>query len=93
MLTNAENYPHNIVMSTIDHLLHISDLYCAATGKAETTVSTLSLKGGHRLGALRNGGDLQTRTLADAFKWFSDNWPENAVWPEHIFRPQPEEVF
>ncbi|QTL01934.1 hypothetical protein J5J86_14080 [Aquabacter sp. L1I39] len=76
-------------MTSIDTLLRIFDAYSAATGLAETTVSTRVFQDGKRIAALRLGGDMGVRRTARAVQWFSANWPEGADWPEGITRPAP----
>jgi hypothetical protein len=76
-------------MTSIDSLMTLVESFCAATGLAEATVSTRLLKDGKRLEAIRAGKDIGTRRLGEAIQWFSDNWPEDLMWPAHIQRPEP----
>lgn len=76
-------------MSLPEEIVHLADLYCAATGLSRKRVSTLAMNGGHRLDRLAEGGDVQSRTHGAALQWFSDNWPDDTDWPAHIHRPVP----
>ena len=42
---------------------------------------------GKRIGLLRKGGDIGSRSLVIAFQWLSDHWPAGAVWPDDVPRP------
>lgn len=56
----------------------------------DTSRSTISHRIFGRVTKLQDvidGADLNTLTYDRARKWFSDNWPENAVWPENVERP------
>jgi len=75
------------IMTDIASLLLLFDTYCAATGRAEATVSTRVLSDGKRIRKLREGADIGTRRLAEAVEWFSANWPAGAEWPAAIRRP------
>jgi len=39
----------------------------------------------HRL--INKGWDCRTRTAVRAKNWFSENWPDDLEWPEHVSRP------
>ncbi|PPD10265.1 MAG: hypothetical protein CTY36_00290 [Methylocystis sp.] len=36
---------------------------------------------------LSSGATFTIKTYDNAIKWFSDNWPEGAVWPAQVNRP------
>lgn len=77
-------------MDSIQSFLRVADKYCAARGISETRLSTIILNGGGRIPALRAGtSDVGTRTLAKAMQWLSDNWLDEAAWPEDVPRPEP----
>ncbi|KAB7782133.1 hypothetical protein [Methylorubrum populi] len=50
-------------------------------------MSTMMFNDGKRIGLLRKGGDIGSRSLVVAFQWLSDRWPEGAVWPDDVPRP------
>ena len=71
----------------IGSLLALSHAYAAARGVSLSRVSTLCFNDGGKLKALEAGADIGARRLARALDWFSENWPEGAVWPEAVARP------
>lgn len=73
-------------MDAISHLLRLADLFSAATGLAEATLSSRCFADGKRLAAIRGGSDVGARRLARAVQWFSDHWPDGADWPADIPR-------
>jgi hypothetical protein len=76
-------------MTDIASFLTVVDRYVEATGLAEATVSARVLNAGHRIFQIRAGSDIGVRRLSEALQWLSDNWPVNAVWPDHVERPLP----
>jgi len=76
-------------MLTADHLLRVVDAYREAHRVSDPRVSTLMFNDGKRIGLLRKGGDIGSRSLVIAFQWLSDHWPEGAVWPADVPRPDP----
>jgi hypothetical protein len=74
-------------MTLRDQLISVSDAFCAASGMSRARLSTLMMKGGARLDAIAEGGDLTTRSFEAAMAWLSANWPQSAVWPEGVERP------
>lgn len=80
-------------MNQIAELLSIVDAYMKATGRKETTVSTTVFNDGKKLTSLRDGtADIGTRRYNSALTWFSENWPDGAVWPEGVSRPEVEQA-
>lgn len=41
---------------------------------------------------LRDGGRVWPETVQKCLQNASDNWPEGAVWPDHIQRPASSEA-
>jgi hypothetical protein len=76
-------------MNQIDQLLRVVEAYAAHTGLAEATISTRFAGRGARIGDLRQGGDMGSRTIACIIQKFSENWPEGAIWPADVPRPSP----
>lgn len=79
-----------IRMTHTEKLLSLMDRYCEATKRSQARVSTIVLGSGHRIGSIRNGAGFTFRIYDRAVAWFSDNWPENAVWPDGVERPTPQ---
>ena len=76
-------------MTLVDRLLRVSSAYTSSRGLSEFTVSKLVFKDGQVLNRLRQGRDLTTSRFEAGMQWFSDNWPEGAVWPADVPRPDP----
>jgi hypothetical protein len=74
-------------MINLAELLTLSELYSAATGAEEKTVSSRVFSDSKKLTALREGADITTGRFNAAIRWFDANWPDGAEWPSHILRP------
>ncbi|MDB5582802.1 MAG: hypothetical protein JWR80_7978 [Bradyrhizobium sp.] len=74
------------VMNMCQQIIAVSDAYAAAAGIGRKRTSTIVLKRGSKLDDIASGGDLNTQTFERAMKWFSDNWPSDAVWPDGVPR-------
>ncbi|MGD9544976.1 hypothetical protein [Methylocystis sp.] len=75
------------MMITETDLLAVVDAYAGATGASDTTISSRVFADTKKLDAMRHGASITLRRANDAIKWFSDNWPDGAVWPPQINRP------
>ncbi len=64
------------------------DSYKRATDLQDKTVSSRLFGDSKKISSLRNGGDLTVSRLNGAFRWLSNHWPDNAVWPDDLFRPE-----
>jgi hypothetical protein len=75
-------------MQMTDQLTHVARAFCEARGLSLARVSTLVFNDGKKLDAVAfKGADLATGKFEYAMGWFSNNWPEGAVWPAGIDRP------
>lgn len=79
-------------MLEIRDLLDLADVYRAATKTEDRTVSSRVFSDGKKLSALRMGADITVSRFNDAVRWFSTNWPEQADWPQEVYRPPSQEV-
>jgi hypothetical protein len=86
-LTKAVGLPYSDRMINIQHLLAVADAYREALGIEDKTVSSRVFDDSKKLTALRSGSDLTVSRFNDALRWFSDNWPEGAMWPVDVIRP------
>lgn len=75
-------------MNAIPNLLCVADAYQEALGLDRSTVSWRALGDVRKLAALAEGKDIQVTRFERAMIWFSENWPNGAVWPDGIDRPQ-----
>ena len=72
-------------------LVIVSDIFANARGIGRKRVSTIVLGQGSKLDAVANGSaDVTTKTWEKAMQYYSNHWPQNAVWPVSIDRPLPE---
>lgn len=79
-------------MLNIDHLITIADEYARLANVEEKTVSSRVFDDGKKLAALRAGGDITVGRYNAALAWFSEKWPEGAVWPDDVTRPESSET-
>lgn len=75
-------------MSGIDQLLVVARAYANATGLELSTVSWRVFGDTKKLPAIEAGADIQVRRYEKAIQWFSENWPEDARWPDEVARPE-----
>lgn len=79
---------NSVIMMTLrDQLIAVADTYCLARRLSRSRVSTIVFSAGLTLDRIAAGRDLSTGSFERAMRWFSDNWPEGAVWPDHVERP------
>lgn len=75
-------------MTLTDHLLIVSDAFAAARKLSRSRVSTLVFGDGRKLDLMHEqGADIRTRRFEAAMRWFSNNWPDSAAWPDAVPRP------
>lgn len=77
-------------MLQIAHLLALADEYQRVTPIEDKTLSGRIFADQKKLAALRGGADITTERFNAAIQWFSDHWPDDAVWPEAQARPGQE---
>ena len=78
------------MVSPIRHLIDLATRYCAATGKTRIAVSKRVFNDGKVLDNLVDGKDITIGRFERAMRWFSDNWPDGAEWPDEVSRPHAE---
>lgn len=72
-----------------EQFIRAFDAFVAASGVAESTLSDRVMGSGTRFRRIRDGSDIGTVTFERVMQWLSDNWPDNAKWPEGVARPAP----
>lgn len=77
-------------MDGITHLIRVAEAYGSAVGIESSTVSWRLFGDGKKLDALKAGADIQVRRFEAAMSWLSRNWPDGAVWPTDVSRPNVE---
>ena len=76
-------------MNPINDLLRLVSVFASARKVSDARASTLIFGDGTRVKHLRAGGDMGVKRVERALVWLSGNWPEGAIWPGDIVRPEP----
>jgi hypothetical protein len=76
-------------MLSIQTLIRLADEYERAAQVPASTLSWRVFGDTKKLTAIRAGKDIQVGRYEKALRWFSENWPADAVWPEDIARTDP----
>ena len=77
-------------MSGIKNLLSVIDAHQAVSGLSDKRLSDRAFKDSKRIGEIRHkGAGITLFRYERILQWFSDHWPEGAVWPSQIERPEP----
>jgi len=74
----------------IQQILTLAEAYAAHRALSDSRVSTLAFGDGNMIRRLRGGSDITTGRAERTMRWFSENWPEGAAWPEGVPRPAVE---
>lgn len=69
------------------HLLTLAAAFGESRKLEETTVGRLCAADGRFFSRIREGKTFTAKKYDEVVAWFSGNWPESAVWPEEINRP------
>jgi hypothetical protein len=80
----------SIVMEAIlkEHLRRLADCFTAATSVPDTAIGSRALNHSKFFARLADADNsLTLKTYDRVVRWFSDNWPADAEWPEDIARP------
>jgi len=75
-------------MPQIADLLALADEYQRIDPVEDKTLSSRVFADSKKLAALRSDSDITVGRFNSAVQWFSDNWPDGAVWPKGIVRPK-----
>jgi hypothetical protein len=70
------------------HLIAVIDAYAAATGERDTTISYRVFTDSKKVAALRGSASITTARYIVSMQWLSDHWPDGAVWPLSVDRPE-----
>jgi hypothetical protein len=70
-----------------NHLLTLSERFCAARELGETTVGRLCAADGRFFSRIREGKTFTAKKYDEVVGWFSSNWPDKAEWPHAVSRP------
>ena len=69
------------------HILTLARLYCEATGRSLSRVSTVVRNDGKFFRRLDEGAGCTMDTYGKCLRWFSEHWPEGTSWPDGVPRP------
>lgn len=70
------------------HLEACANAFAAARGLKISTVARLATQDGQFFSRLRDPKNTFTvRKYDTVIRWFSDNWPDGAMWPADVPRP------
>jgi len=75
-------------MPQIADILALADEYQRIDPVEDKTLSSRVFADSKKLTALRSDSDITVGRFNSAVQWFSDNWPDGAVWPKGIVRPK-----
>ena len=75
------DYRHNLIV--------LAERMGAARGISEARVANLAGCDGNFFSRLRKGRSCRVDTMLRLAQYFSDNWPENASWPDGVERIAP----
>lgn len=74
----------------IRNLRAVFEAYAAASKLASSTIWARAAKDARFLTRIEGGAAFTVKTYDSVLRWFSENWPEQAVWPESVLRPARE---
>lgn len=69
-----------------NHLLSLSERYCAAERLSESTVGRLCAADGRFFSRIREGQTFTAKKYDKVVDWFDKNWPDGATWPTAVSR-------
>lgn len=74
-------------------LVSLAEKMAKARGVSEARIANLAGCDGNFFARIRNGGGCRVDTLQRLIRFFSDNWPTHAQWPDEIVaRPTMEKA-
>lgn len=71
----------------IQNMRAVFEAYRAASPLSSSTIWARAAKDARFFTRVEGGATFTVKTYDTVVRWFSDNWPESAVWPEHVERP------
>ncbi|KAA8426552.1 MULTISPECIES: hypothetical protein [Acetobacter] len=75
-------------MRSEDEIVLLGELMAQARSLSEARIANLAGRDGAFFRRLRNGKSCRLDTAQKMLSFFSDNWPEGAIWPDCIKRPE-----
>ena len=80
-------YKWDMETELANHLLTLSERFCAARELGEAPVGRLCAADGRFFSRIREGKTFTAKKYDEVVSWFSSNWPEKEVWPSNVMRP------
>lgn len=78
-------------MSTLDEMrgriILVADAFLAKRKITDQTVGMYAVRDGRSLIRVRGGGTFGVAIYDKFMRYFSDNWPDGATWPDLVPRP------
>ena len=87
---DVSHYNGGMETQLANHLLTLSDAFCAAKDLGESTVGRHCAADSRFFSRIRSGKTFTAKKYDEVVAWFSANWPDDCVWPLAI--PRPEEA-
>ena len=75
-----------------EDLLAVIDAFLAASPIQEKTLSGRMFDDQKKIALMRSGSEITLTRANKALIWMSQNWPDGALWPEDIERPEVSEA-
>lgn len=74
------------------YLVRLVEVLAPFIDRSEATISQKFSPNARLFSRLRAGLGCNIQTYEKAFRWFSDNWPEDLEWPSDVPRPAPSDT-
>lgn len=71
----------------VSNLNAVFEAFSAASKLKASTIWARAVGDARFMDRLSSGASFTIKTYDNAIKWFSDNWPQGAVWPANVNRP------
>lgn len=82
----TSHYNEGMETELANHLLTLSERYCAAERLSESTVGRLCAADGRFFPRIREGKTFTAKKYDEVVGWFAKNWPDAAEWPATVNR-------
>jgi hypothetical protein len=89
---DASNYLGRMEDELKANLRSVYDAFAAASKLKASTTWARAVGDARFMDRVSGGSTFTVKTYDNALRWFSENWPETAVWPAGVVRPFTSEV-
>lgn len=73
-------------------LAALGEEFARVSGRKLRGVWAMAAKDARFIERVESGHTFTLKTFDSVTRWFSDNWPDGAAWPECVKRPDPMRV-